>query len=304
MYDLIGDIHGHATELKALLQKMGYHPSNGCWRHPERKVIFAGDFIDKGNEIREVLQLVKAMVDHGQALAVMGNHEYNAMAFAFQLPDGNYLRPHKPKNIEQHEATIKQFADHPEEWKKWIEWFYTLPLFLELPDLRIVHACWNQPHIEWLGERTDGLLNEKLLLEAHQKGTMAHTVMEETLKGIEIEIPKEYAWHDKYGHPRTSNRIKWWVDHSQSTYGDFLFNCPDNLKHLPVAEAISYNQYPTEAKPVFFGHYWLEASSPSIQTHNVVCLDYSVAKKGKLAGYRFENKNQLRNENFYFVKSI
>ena len=51
MYDLIGDIHGHATELKQLLQKLGYTLEEGGYRHPERKVIFLGDFIDRGTAV-------------------------------------------------------------------------------------------------------------------------------------------------------------------------------------------------------------------------------------------------------------
>lgn len=45
MYDLIGDIHGYATELKALLDKLGYREANGVWRHRDRKVIFLGDLV-------------------------------------------------------------------------------------------------------------------------------------------------------------------------------------------------------------------------------------------------------------------
>ena len=65
MYDLIGDIHGHATELEELLAKLGYTKnSKGIYQHPNRKVIFLGDFIDRGEEIREVLQIAKSMTDN------------------------------------------------------------------------------------------------------------------------------------------------------------------------------------------------------------------------------------------------
>ena len=53
MYDLIGDIHGYATPLKQLLTKMGYkEQADGpeqpdVWQHPDRKVIFLGDFVDR-----------------------------------------------------------------------------------------------------------------------------------------------------------------------------------------------------------------------------------------------------------------
>jgi len=43
MYDLIGDIHGQALELGALLEKLGYKRSDGTYRHADRKVIFLGD---------------------------------------------------------------------------------------------------------------------------------------------------------------------------------------------------------------------------------------------------------------------
>src|SRR5690606_30581259 len=99
MYDLIGDIHGHATELKKLLTKMDYRPLDGVWQHPQRKVIFLGDFVDRGPEQVEVVSIARAMVEQGHALAVMGNHEFNAVAWATPDPEqpGAFLRPHTDK---------------------------------------------------------------------------------------------------------------------------------------------------------------------------------------------------------------
>jgi hypothetical protein len=56
--------------------------------------------------------------------------------------------------------------------------------------------------------------------------------------------------------------------------------------------------YPSEEKPVFFGHYWLEGEKPMVQAPNVCCVDYSVAKKGKLVAYRFDGETELRQEKF------
>ena len=48
-YDIIGDIHGYADVLETLLRKLGYEKPTGIWRHPAgRKVLFLGDFIDRG----------------------------------------------------------------------------------------------------------------------------------------------------------------------------------------------------------------------------------------------------------------
>jgi predicted MPP superfamily phosphohydrolase len=94
MYDLIGDIHGHADELAQLLETLGYDKSRGVYRHSERKVIFLGDFIDRGPKIRQTLEIVRPMVEAGDALAVMGNHEFNALAYHTEDPDepGKFLR--------------------------------------------------------------------------------------------------------------------------------------------------------------------------------------------------------------------
>jgi hypothetical protein len=39
MYDIIGDIHGQADKLEALLNNMGYEEVNGVYQHPERRLI-------------------------------------------------------------------------------------------------------------------------------------------------------------------------------------------------------------------------------------------------------------------------
>lgn len=97
-YDIIGDLHGCATKLEALLAALGYAEDNrtGTYRHPQRTAIFVGDLVDRGPEQLRVLQIVKAMVDAGNAHIVMGNHEFNALAYATKWPTGSgrFLRPH------------------------------------------------------------------------------------------------------------------------------------------------------------------------------------------------------------------
>jgi hypothetical protein len=303
MYDLIGDIHGHADKLKKLLLKMGYREVEGSWQHPERKVIFVGDFIDRGPSIREVLHIVRKMIDNNQALAVMGNHEYNAIAYAYQTNNGSYLRSHNATHNKQHHATLEQFSQYTHEWDEWVQWFYSLPLFLEVNGIRIVHACWDEEHIQWLKTHHGVNLTESLLIDAHDKKSHAHVVIEETLKGKEMNIPEHCVWYDKDGHPRTSNRIKWWVDPSRNDHDKFLFNCPDILKAQSVPSDIKFNIYPVDAPPVFFGHYWLEDKWPIVQSDNVICLDYSVAKGGNLVAYRWNGEKSICKENFVVVVS-
>jgi hypothetical protein len=52
--------------------------------------------------------------------------------------------------------------------------------------------------------------------------------------------------------------------------------------------------YRSEEPPVFFGHYWVPADSAKEPlAPNVACLDYSIAKKGLLAAYRWDGEQQL-----------
>lgn len=99
MIELIGDINGHATKLKELPQKLGYTKRQNGYTHPDRKVLFVGDFIDRGLEIRETLEIVKQMVDNDSAIALMGNHKYNALCFHFQETEDGHLRKHLITNI-------------------------------------------------------------------------------------------------------------------------------------------------------------------------------------------------------------
>lgn len=298
MYDLIGDIHGHCATLQKLLIKLGYKEQESVWQHPTRKIIFVGDYIDRGPQIRETLQLVKSMTDAGHAIALMGNHEYNAVAYATKDGNGDYLRKRNATHLKQHSATLDQFANYAEEWQGYLKWFKTLPLYADLGELRAVHACWDVEHIAWLKENNYTTLTGELLQQAHQKNTRANEVIEETLKGKELNIPSKFVWYDKDAHARTANRIKWWVEKTNASYGDLLFSCPPEMAGDKVPDDLAINIYPSDAPPVFVGHYWLDHPEPVLQSSNVVCLDYSVAKDGFLVAYRWDGEQAARKEHF------
>ena len=88
-YDLIGDVHGCALTLEHLLDRLGYHKQGGVWRHASRMAVFVGDIIDRGPRIREALHIVHDMVEAGQALCIMGNHEFNALGWSTPAPPGS-----------------------------------------------------------------------------------------------------------------------------------------------------------------------------------------------------------------------
>ncbi|MDE0087325.1 MAG: polynucleotide kinase-phosphatase [Candidatus Poribacteria bacterium] len=80
-FDIIGDVHGCFDELVELLKKLGYEISNQqdggtIVKHPQdRKVVFVGDYVDRGPKVVEVLRLVMEMHKTGMAICVPGNHD-------------------------------------------------------------------------------------------------------------------------------------------------------------------------------------------------------------------------------------
>jgi hypothetical protein len=300
MYDLIGDIHGHAGALKKLLKRLGYQETDDGWQHAERRAIFVGDYIDRGPQIRETLKIVKNMTDAGFAIALLGNHEYNALAYNHRDEHGDYLREHNAKNYSQHKDTILQFEPYEKEWEQYLTWFKTLLLYFESEHLRVVHACWDVEHIQWLKNNGINAVDEQLLRASHRKGSPEHQVIEEVLKGKEVLIPQGAQFPDKDGNNRNQARLKWWANGVNDTYDNLIFDCPDELKSA-LSEKIHFREYPPNSPPVFFGHYWLKDGEPMILRPNVVCLDYSIANGGYLAAYRFNFGETLSNSNFVWV---
>lgn len=111
--DVIGDIHGYAGKLRALLSRLSYEQSGGVYGSPDRRAIFVGDLIDRGHAIGEAIEILTGMLRAGSAQIVMGNHQFNALCYHTRDGKGEYLRPHTPKNEGQHEKTLTYFKKNP-----------------------------------------------------------------------------------------------------------------------------------------------------------------------------------------------
>ncbi|MFH8801264.1 polynucleotide kinase-phosphatase [Streptomyces sp. NPDC017936] len=104
-FDVIGDIHGCASELESLLGKLGY--VDGV--HPDgRQAVFVGDLVDRGPDSPGVLRRVMAMVKSGDALCVPGNHENKY---------GRYLRGRNVQHTHGLAETIAQMEGESEEFR-------------------------------------------------------------------------------------------------------------------------------------------------------------------------------------------
>ncbi len=298
-YDIIGDIHGNADKLVQLLENLGYQQTNGIYQQEGHQAIFVGDFIDRGTSQKGVINIVRPMIDSKKALAVMGNHEFNAICYhtANTEKPGEYLRSHKEKNTEQHQAFLNEYPLASIETNELIEWFKTIPLFLELDTLRVVHACWDQNLINDLKlnnrlTKANCLAND-YYLEASTKGSQLYQDIEVILKGRELELPEGMSFKDKDGNERHEIRIKWW-DESLETYQQASVLEVDSLNNAPAIHIDQVNKitgYPKDDKPIFFGHYWFKGTPERIR-ENVACLDYSVGYGGPLVAYRWDDAAQ------------
>ncbi len=293
MYDIIGDIHGKAQELRQLLTSLGYEDTQGYFRHQHRKAIFVGDFINKGPETQEVLSLVKAMTDYRAALAVVGNHELYLVGYFNKNKCGNYIREHSAANTTQHEQTFASFEDNETLLMEYIEWIRTLPLYLELDGCRVIHACWHKRSIAYLQRHyPENCLSDRLLSHLVEHGSSEWDALREILIGNKLHLP-EVAGGEAF-------KAKWWA--LPSNRYTLLATRPDKAKGNPIV-AISANadeyRYPKNASPLFFGHYNLPGL-PYLTGSNYGCLDFSLPGRSFITAYRWQGEQQLSEEHIVF----
>jgi 8-oxo-dGTP pyrophosphatase MutT (NUDIX family) len=184
LYDLIGDVHGHADALEALLTQLGYAPlpsppaststspasTPPTYTHPEgRRLVFLGDLLDRGSQNERVIEIARAMERAGSALVIMGNHELNAIGYATARahihppPAGapaEFLRPHTPTNTHQHQKVLDEYTD-PARYAALIAWLKTLPIWVDFGGFRAIHACWRASAMRALLD--SGLVEERPL---------------------------------------------------------------------------------------------------------------------------------------------
>ena len=311
-YDLIGDVHGCAERLGQLLRKLGYQKVGGVYQYADatrpRQVIFLGDVADRGPQIREALSLVREMCERGSAQMVMGNHEFYLLAHftpASPALGRPFLRSHEPSRVRVIRETLDQFANHGEDWPALLEWFIDLPLFLESPWFRVVHACWDQWMIErFRSQYGRDSLNPALLQSAGDWTTFPAWVVDRLTRGRTAELPPGHVIHGADGIDRRSFRIKFWCEHA-GTYGDLAFQpdpLPPDVAEMPLEDRLRPRDtsYLNAQLPLFVGHYWLQGE-PAPLAPNLACLDYSAVAGGRLVAYRMDRERVLDRSKFVWV---
>jgi hypothetical protein len=311
-YDIIGDIHGCADVLKRLLSRLGYRRVGGVWQHRQRQAIFLGDIIDRGPQIRESLEIVRLMVEHGHAHCIMGNHEYYALAWHTAAPLGNsqlFVRDHNQRSADIWQATAEAFAPYPQEWKDYLGWFAQLPLFLDGGRFRAVHACWDKRLIAGVRQCFgDGVVSREFLQASAEPDSFACQAFNRLLRGINLPLPQGLTVAGQDGLTRSTYRARFWHEEQDpQTYAELAFQpdpIPANVAGLRLPRGFYRNlvQHLATDPLLFVGHYWREGHPAPIR-HNLACLDYSAVNGGRLVAYRLDDELLLRPENFVWVEN-
>ena len=123
---IIGDVHGCYDELRAILDKIGPSKSD--------MIVSIGDMIDYGPKSADVVHF---FMRSNNTFAILGNHERKHVRF----DQGLIAKRHFGKAQLE---TIRQFKHRFDElhlsYKETLEYFKTLPLYLNFPEALVVHA--------------------------------------------------------------------------------------------------------------------------------------------------------------------
>jgi len=304
MYDIIGDVHGYAGLLKKLLVNLGYAKSNDGYRHPDRKAIFLGDFINRGPRIKKTIRIIRSMVENGNAMSVIGNHEINFIISGIKDESWLPMVRRSQRNFLSGLKTIKEFSNSSDELESHLKWLRTLPLFLDLEGIRIVHACWADPAITYLRDKLpSGKIKKKIFRKIYTKpdSKLAQNIWLIT-KGPQFYMPGDLRIKNNKGVAPRSFRFRWWENIHGKTFQEISFESKYEFPAYTVPCQILPRTYPyrTERPIVFFGHY-CRFNGPHIINPNLCCVDSCVNTSGILTAYRWNGEKKLIHENLVQV---
>ncbi len=235
-FDIIGDVHGCADELMALLEHLGYEayehggePFSRSYRHPEgRRAVFLGDVVDRGPRIIDTLSIVMNMLDDGHALCVPGNHENKLK---------RKLQGKKPALTHGLDRTMAELEALPDEIR--------------------------EPFMKKALDFIDGLISHYVFDDG--KFVVAHAGLKEEMQGRGSGRVREFALYgettgetDEFGLPVRHNWASEYRGRATVVYG-----------HTPVPEPLFLNRTVNIDTGCVFGGYLTAFRYPEQETISV-----------------------------------
>jgi len=142
----IGDVHGCIDELRELVKAVDY-------RAGVDRLLFVGDFVDRGPSPADVVRYVRELAEHGDVIAILGNHEEKMLRW-FRRAEEERTAGTKNKMTPPPPDRLAQWNEVREEDRAWLA---ALPIVVEpLPGWLAVHGGFDNA---WrLGKKNDKLL--------------------------------------------------------------------------------------------------------------------------------------------------
>ena len=316
--DIVGDIHGEIDALRALLLKLGYGQAG---THPQgRRLVFIGDLCDRGPDSPAVIQTVMAMVKNGNARAILGNHELNLLRDDAKDGSGWYFE----KRAETDKRHYADFARLEEAARKGVQDFLAgLPIALERPDLRVVHAAWTAEeigkvrsvplggvaeHFRRWHEESDASMEASGLRERYQRECEEYKERLEAKDDFDrfLDDTAEYDVASQMGNPfkvltsgvekkagkqffssnkwRFTERVPWWDEYQEKT--------PVVIGHYwRTSQRIDRNSIGKGGPDLFDG---VESHAWHGKHKNVFCVDFSVGKRWEERRDQHQGESKFR----------
>ncbi len=253
---VIGDVQGCLSSFKQLTSQL---PA-------AERFIFVGDLVNRGPESLATLRHVKARVDNGRAVALLGNHDLHLLAAAAGV------RPLKGGD------TLQDILDAPDR-EELLAWVRSRPLAYFEEGILFVHAGVLPP---WTVEQTLALAEEvHRSLSADGDNSFLQ----------EMYGDKPRRWRDDL---TGNDRLRCVVNaltrlRVVSMDGSMNLKHKDSARKAPGGE-IAWFDHPeraTRKTPIVFGHWSTEGL---VARSNVVGLDTGCVWGGKLSALRLSDR--------------
>jgi len=130
---VVGDVHGCLEMLKRLIDKIDWNPSSD-------RLIFIGDYIDRGEDARGVVDFVLKLKENSPLVeCLIGNHEQMLLDYLSGVNPHGFILNGGVSTLKSYED-VRRSKDDPLFPSSHLDFFSSLLPMIELDQYYIVHA--------------------------------------------------------------------------------------------------------------------------------------------------------------------
>lgn len=136
----ISDVHGYYLPLVDLLNKLFIMDGFEIKDQTHNKIVFVGDYIDRGPQPLECMLLVQELVRRGIAKAVMGNHD--SWYYRYLKGADVMMNPERKETLARIKSS-KLYWTTPEVEKELLNFLEELPYWVDVDGIKFAHAIYS-----------------------------------------------------------------------------------------------------------------------------------------------------------------